>query len=148
MYRTLRAFAWLRWRLFVNSLEKTGSRDTLERFSIAIEQLGPLMAAVIMVPSTLALSVVGAAAGYALARAPSGAPPILFAVARYLLLAAIALCVVGPLMLPAADRTNPVRLLLLPISRVTLYVAQVASALSDPWILVFLPLMACLPLGL
>ena len=52
------------------------------------------------------------------------------------------------LMLPAADRTNPVRLLLLPISRVTLYVAQVASALSDPWILVFLPLMACLPLGL
>ena len=45
MLRILRAFAWLRWRMLVNSLERTGARDTLERFSLAIEKLGPIMAA-------------------------------------------------------------------------------------------------------
>ena len=37
MLTTMRAFAWLRWRMFINSLERTGSRDMLERFSLAIE---------------------------------------------------------------------------------------------------------------
>ena len=37
MLRILRAFAWLRWRMLINSLERTGARDMLERFSIAIE---------------------------------------------------------------------------------------------------------------
>lgn len=148
MYRTLRAFAWMRWRLLINSFEKTGSRDTLERFSIAIEKLGPVVAAIVMIPSALALSVVGAAAGYALARAQSTGVPMLFEVARYALLIVIALSIAGPLILRSADRTNPVRLLLLPISRATLYVAHAASAFGDPWILVLLPLMICIPLGL
>ena len=44
MLRILRAFAWMRWRVLLNSLERTGARDTLERFSLAIEQLGPIVA--------------------------------------------------------------------------------------------------------
>ena len=31
MLNILRAFAWLRWRMLINSLEKTGARDTVER---------------------------------------------------------------------------------------------------------------------
>jgi len=46
MFRILRAFAWLRCRMLINSLENTSARDTVERFSIAIEKLGPIMAAV------------------------------------------------------------------------------------------------------
>ena len=46
------------------------------------------------------------------------------------------------------ERTNPVRLLLLPIPRATLYLAQAAGALAEPWTLVLLPIAICLPLGL
>lgn len=145
MIRILRAFAWLRWRMLVNSLEKTGSRDALERFSLAIEKLGPILAAILLVPSALFLAGLAVAAGYSLA---TDARPILFTFARYLLLVVPLLAVVGPLFLPAADRTNPVRLLLLPIPRSTLYVAQTSAAMGDPWNLLLVPLAAGIPVGL
>ncbi len=52
------------------------------------------------------------------------------------------------MLLPAADRSNPVRLLLLPISRRTLYVAQSASAFGDIWVVWMLALVGFVPLGL
>ena len=67
MLRILRAFVWMRWRVLVNSLERTGARDPLERFSIAMEQIAPLMAIVLLVPSVLGAAGLGASAGYALA---------------------------------------------------------------------------------
>nr|MBA3296702.1 hypothetical protein [Acidobacteriota bacterium] len=146
MVRTLRAFAWLRWRMLVNALERTGSRDTLERFSIAIEKLGPILAAVLLIPSALVLAGLGAAAGYALAQ--GGPKPMLFEVCRYLLMTLPLLAVIGPLFLPAADRTNPVRLLLLPIPRSTLYVAQSSASFGDPWNLLGLPLLVFMSAGL
>jgi hypothetical protein len=145
MIRILRAFAWLRWRMLVNSLEKTGSRDALERFSLAIEKLGPILAAILLVPSALALTALGAYAGYTLA---TGGPTAPLTLARYLLFAVPVLAAVGPLFLPAADRTNPVRLLLLPIPRATLYVAQTATALGDPWNLLMLALIIGMPIGI
>jgi hypothetical protein len=99
-----------------------------------------------MVPSALALAALGAAGGYALA---SGSDrTVLIEVIRYLLFVVPILCIVGPLFLPAGDRTNPVRMLLLPISRSTMYVAQTASAFGDPWILLLLPGVLGVPLGL
>jgi hypothetical protein len=131
--------------MFVNSLEKTGSRDALERFSIAIERLGPLLAALLLIPSAIFLAALGIAAGYLLA---TGGSPIPFTATRYLLFAVPVLALVGPLFLPAADRTNPVRLLLLPIPASVLYVAQASSALGDPWNMLMVPLLAGIPVGL
>ena len=145
MLRILKAFAWLRWRMLVNSLEKTGSRDALERFSLAIEKLGPLLAAILLVPSALFLAGLGVAAGYTLA-SDSGAA--VFTAVRYILVAAPLLAIFGPMFLPAADRTNPVRLLLLPIPRSTLYVAQASASLSDPWNILLVPLIFSIPIGL
>jgi hypothetical protein len=145
MVRILKAFAWLRWRMFINSLEKTGSRDALERFSLAIDRLGPLLAAILLVPSGLILLGLGITAGYAL---PQGGRDIPFTAVRYMLLAVPLLAVFGPLFLPAADRTNPTRLLLLPIPRSTLYVAQAGGALGDPWNLLLAPLLGGLVIGL
>jgi hypothetical protein len=146
MLRILRAFVWLRWRMLLNSLEKTGARDRLERFSLAVERLGPIMAAVFMIPSMLALAAIASAVGYGLGR---GDPPsFLFAAIRYLLLFVPIASIVGPLFLPAADRTNPVRLLLLPIPRRTLYAAQAATALGDVWIVLMLPIVLFVPIGL
>lgn len=145
MLRILGAFVWLRWRMLINSLEKTSARDTVERFSIAIEKLGPIMAAVLMVPSALLLAAAAAAGGFSLAR---GEESLVFIAAHYLLRVVPIVSIFGPLLLPAADRTNPIRLLLLPIPRGTLYVAQSSSAFGDVWVLVMLPIVLFVPIGL
>ncbi len=145
MFSTLRAFAWLRFRMFVNSLEQTGSRDMLERFSLAAEKLGPIIAGILLIPSGIALAALGAASGYAIANGESSA---LAQTPRFLLFGVPLFCVAGPLLLPAGDRSNPVRMLLLPISRSTLYAAQSAASLADVWILLMLPLVGSIPAGL
>ena len=144
--RILKAFTWMRWRVLMNSLERSGSRDLLERFSLAIEQLGPIMAAILLVPSAVLLAGAGAYSGWSLAQGSTR--PLPFEVIRFLLFATCGLTVVGPLFLPAADRTHAVRLLLLPISRPILYFAQTVTAISDPWILLVVPIIAAVPLGL
>jgi hypothetical protein len=146
MLRVLRAFAWMRWRIFVNSLEKSGARDAVERFSLAIEHIAPILLTIVMVPSAIALAVLAGYAGYQLAIGQDGSIPA--QVLRYLLLLATVLSIVGPMILPVADRTNPVRLLLLPITRRTLYVAQAAGALTDPWILLLIPAVMAVPVGM
>ncbi len=141
-----RAFAWLRWRMFINSLERTGSRDILERFSLAADQIRPIMAAVVMIPSGLALAGLGATAGYAIAQ--NAGTSLAAALPRYLLIAFPAFSVAGPLLLPGAGRVNPTRMLLLPIGRGALYAAHVAASLGDIWVALLLPLVVSLPIGL
>ena len=144
--RILRAFAWLRWRVVVNSLERTGSRDKIERFSAAIAQLAPIITILLTIPSAIAMAGAAAYAGWALAGGEQR--PLPFEVLRYLLFVASVLTVVGPLLLPAAERTNAVRLLLLPIARPLLYAAQGATVIADPWIALSLPIVVFTPIGL
>ncbi|CAN5740228.1 hypothetical protein BH24ACI5_BH24ACI5_15840 [soil metagenome] len=145
MLRMLKAFAWIRWRMLANALEHNASRDTLQRFSLAVENLGPIIAAVLLIPSALFLAGLGVAGGYLLA---TGGRTLPFEATRFLLLLVPVLAIVGPLLMPAADRTNPVRLLLLPIPRSTLYIAQSSAALGDPWTLLMVPLALGVPVGL
>jgi hypothetical protein len=146
MLSILRAFAWMRWRVFVNSLERTGTRDTVERFSLAIEKIGPIIAFALFFPSALGLAGLAGYAGYDLAT--SDADSLGFTILTYLLLLASVLCVLGPILLPSAEQTNAVRLLLLPIPRRVLYLAQAAGTISDPWILLVVPVIAALTIGL
>jgi hypothetical protein len=146
MLRTLRAFAWMRWRVLMNSLERRGSRDVMERFSAAFEQVAPILGLIVLVPSMLALGTAGVYAGWRLGRE---APPAwLVQGLRYVLLAAVGLCIAGPLILPAAERTSAVRLLLLPIRRGLLYAGQCMSALADPWILFAGAVLTGIPAGM
>jgi hypothetical protein len=145
MWRTLRAFAWLRWRVLINSLERRGSRDVMERFSAAFEQLAPALTALLMLPSAAALAAAAAFAGWTLGRGEAG---IMFGIVRFALLATCVLTVVGPILLPGSERTNAVRLLLLPIPRHVLYLAQSISALTDPWVLFAATMVIALPLGI
>jgi len=144
--RILRAFAWLRWRILINSLERFGSRDVVERFSLAIEQLAPTIVALVMIPSAGALAGIAAYAGWSLAQGEQRV--ILFELLRYLLLGACVFAIVGPILLPVGDRTNAVRFLLLPIPRGVLYLAQGISALADPWVVLVAAIVFALPLGL
>jgi len=144
--RTPRAFAWLRWRVLLNTLERSGGRDRLERFSMGLEGLAPAVATLVMVPTALMLAVTGAVTGWGLAR---GAPPGPgLDVLRFLLLGACVAAAVLPLVMSSAQRIPPARLLLLPIPRATLYAAQSFSALVEPWMLLVLATVAALPVGL
>jgi len=145
MLRTLRAFAWMRWRVLMNSIERTGTRDTLERLSLAVEQIGPLIALGLLLPSAAILAALGGYAGYVL---PGAERPLAFNALRILLGVATAFCIVGPILLPTMERTSAVRLLLLPIPPRVLYVAQASGALSDPWLLLALPPLLGIPIGL
>jgi hypothetical protein len=136
----------MRWRILVNSMERTGARDTVERFSLAIEQLGPIMAIALMIPSAVALAGLAGYSGHALAS--DDPAPLTFEALRYMMLAASVLAVVGPMLLPIGERTNPVRLLLLPIPRNTLYISQAAATFADPWALLLIPIVLALPVGL
>ena len=141
----LRAFLWMRWRVLVNSLERTGARDTLERFSIAIEKLGPIIALILLVPSSIALLILGMTAGFGLA---NGEWIIAMEVIRYFLLLSLALTLIGPIILPTRDSGSVVRLLLLPIPRFGLYLGQMAGSIADPWIILVVPIVLGVSIGL
>jgi hypothetical protein len=136
----------MRWRVLLNSLERQGSRDAIERFSLAVEQLSPLVMLLVMVPSAVALFGLSAYAGWALVREAAGATPV--QVVRFVLFAGCVVAVAGPVVFPARDRTNPVRLLLLPIPRAVLFFTQVFAALADPWMLLMLAVVAAFPAGI
>jgi hypothetical protein len=147
MFRILRAFAWMRWRILINSFDRTGARDVVERFSLAMDQIAPIIALVLLVPSALMMAGMGAVTGYALGH--GGEASWLLDATRYAILPlATVFAIVGPMMLPAAGRPNVVRLLLLPIPRGTLYLSQAAGTLSEPWILLTVPLLLAMPAGL
>ena len=145
MGRIFRAFVWMRWRVLINSLERTGARDTLERFSVATDKLGPIIALVLLVPSALALGTLGLTAGFGLAT--DAWAPLMGAV-RGILFVVIAVTCISPLILPMRDGSTVVRMLLLPIPRQILYIAQTAGGLGDPWILLTIPLLLGMALGL
>ena len=146
MIRIFRAFVWLRFRVLINSLERTGARDTLERFSVATEKLGPIIALVLLIPSSVVLFVLGITTGFALAQSDS---LVTIQIVRYFLLLVLLLTLVGPVILPARDNGSVVRYLLLPIPRFDLYLAQMAGGLADPWILLVIPVVVLgIPIGL
>jgi hypothetical protein len=145
MGRIFRAFFWMRWRVLVNSLELTGSRDMLERFSVATGKLGPIVAMILLVPSSIGLLVLGIAAGFGTA---TGSMAVPLEALRYLTFLGLALTVLGPIVLPTRDGGSIARLLLLPIPRAALYMAQVAGALADPWIALLVPTVLGVAIGL
>jgi hypothetical protein len=122
--------------MLLNAFERTSARDTLDRLSLAVENIGPIIALLLLVPSAAGMAVLGGAAGYGLATSAWYIP---FEALRYLLFAAIVLSVIGPIVLPAADASSPVRYLLLPVPRQLLYLAQLVGTLADPWILLAAP---------
>jgi hypothetical protein len=142
----LKAFAWMRWRIFVNTLNKASGRDAVQRTSLALDRLAPILLIAILIPSAIGLGAAGVFIGFQLVRAPG--QTVWFQLPRVLLFGGLLAAIIGPALMPSGDRTNPVRLLLLPIPARTLYVSHVAGALSDPWVFLQMPLLAGLPIGM
>lgn len=145
--RFLRAFAWLRWRVLMNALERSDRRDTVERFSRVTEQLGPILLALLLVPGAIGLAALGLFAGRAIGGGAFGAWPAL--TLRFTLIILFLTAVLSPLLFPAARQPrNLARLLLLPIPHRVLFAIESASCMADPWIAIILPALLTVPLGL
>jgi len=145
--RIFRAFAWLRWRVLMNALERGGRRDAVERLSRVTEQLAPILLGLLLVPGAIALALVGLFAGRAMAGGDftAWAP---FA-ARFTLAVLFVTAALSPLLFPAARQPrNLARLLLLPIPTRVLFGMETASCLADPWIAIVLPPLVSIPIGL
>jgi hypothetical protein len=147
MIRLLRLVAWLRWRLLVNGFRKS-RLDALERASRAAEIAFPVIVAILAVPAVLVLTVGAFLAGFLAARS-EGARVVLAFVPRAVLAVLTFAILVGPLVRSMQGATLGLsRLVLLPIPRRVLHVAEVAAGLLDPWVLGTLPALVTLPMGL
>src|SRR5687768_2976548 len=114
MRRFLGAWAWLRWRTFMNAIERSERADRLARFSRAIEALGPVMVALMMVPAAIMAMLFGMATGYGLGAGEVWGIPLMHAM-RLALFVVLLFVVLGPIVLPSGRGIASLpRLLLLP----------------------------------
>jgi hypothetical protein len=147
MLRFLRAWAWVRWRVKVNAIERSDRADRLQRFTRATEVLGPVMVAVMMIPTALVALALGAAAGFGMASGPLWGEAAMH-VMRVALVAATALTIVGPVVLPSGRGIASLpRLLLLPVSRGALYASELVGGFVEPWLLMTAIAAVSLTLG-
>jgi hypothetical protein len=132
--------------MIMRSLARGRRRDLLERFSIALETIAPIVAVIMIVPAGLGLGLLGFVAGYWVGQ-PAGTT--VGGIVQFTLLFACGFAVFSPLVFPAsAQASGQLRLLLLPIPRGVLYALQTLGVLADPWIAVIVPLFVGVPIGL
>ena len=146
MIGLVRAFAWLRWRLFLNAF-KSGRKDSLERISRAGAAIVPVILGVAMIPGMIGAAGAGLWAGWALASQPDMRSPILLAI-RLVLASQMVVVVLAPMirMIKGPD-TGFARLLLLPVPTRLLFLIDFLAGLADPWVLLPLSGLLFLPAG-
>ncbi|MEX2270974.1 MAG: hypothetical protein WD690_05865 [Vicinamibacterales bacterium] len=131
----LRAWAWLRWRTFMNAIERSERADRLARFSRAIEALGPVVVAVMMIPAAIMALLFGMATGYGLGSGEMWGVPLMHAM-RIALFVVIIFTVMGPIVLPSGRGIASLpRLLLLPVPHKALFAGELLGGLAEPWTL-------------
>lgn len=148
MIRILRAFVWLRTRLFINAFRKARGRDELERISRGVQALIPILLLVLMVPGMILLAVGAFFGGRHLAN-----PDVIHRQVLILLRGILAIVTIALFIAPLARTLHRAgsgleRLVLLPIPRALLHLMEVASNLFDPWMLAIIPAVMTLPVGM
>lgn len=145
--RLIGTILWLRWRLAVHTLRGGKRKDALESFSRAASMV--VVALAVLAVGPLALVLGGAAAYFGHEQAGASAPlPNLYEIARFLFLFALAAVAFGPLVRLSQGTANLSRWLLLPVSRRTFLVGELASWLVDPFVVLVVPTLVAFPAGL
>jgi hypothetical protein len=146
MIRLLRAFAALRWRLFVNGL-RGRRRDALEQVSRISRLFVLAVVALTFAPTSLMLALLAGAGGWGMAQGNERAAFVLIG-ARAVLGLLTVLVVVSPILRFGGSASSMSRLALLPIPRALLWALEAAAQLADPWILAIVPALIAFPIGL
>ncbi len=145
---TLRALAWLRWRLFLNGAVHGMRRDMLRRFAGWAQPVVFVAMSLALVPAAIVLSGVALFAGFAFADGS-----LSFDVALPLLRIAVLFFVVGGIVMPIAYGGRAAlpataRLLLLPVDRRWLHRLHTLGGLFEPLLLLGIFPLLLLPLGM
>jgi hypothetical protein len=144
----LRSLAWLRWRLTINAITRSGARDFLERLSRSAESLLPIAILVLITPAALILGAVGTWGGWALA-AGNPAALLMVEIVRWILATVLVMTMFAPLVFAAGQQASGMmRLLLLPFPRHVLYLSHTLGPLADPWIVIAIPMLVGVAAGL
>jgi len=148
MIRFFRALAWLRWRLFLNTLRKTRRRDSLERASRVFQVVAPVLFFLFLVPGALVLAILAVVGGWVLGTPGGQHGPVLITM-RIFLAVACAVMLLAPLLRAVQGSTpNLSRFLLLPIPRGSFYLCEAMASFGDPWLAVQTPGILLLPVGI
>lgn len=147
MMRTLRAFAWFRWRTLANSL-RADRRDTIEQLSRVAALVMPGLLAATSAGSVILAVVGGWLAGWrSIIDFPSSV--WILVVIRVLLLAVTGLMALAPVIVGVhGGLGRQTRLALLPVPRALLHVVEVVTTLLDPWAIFVLPGLVSYAAGL
>lgn len=145
---TLKALAWLRWRLFVNGSVHAMRRDLLRRFAGWAQPVTLAAMGCAFVPSGIVLSLVAVAFGWAVV-----SHEIADENARTLLRIGTLFFVLGGVVMPIAHGGRSAlpaisRLLLLPIDRRLLHRMHFAAGLFEPVLLFLTFPVILMPLGM
>lgn len=145
MIRLLRAFALLRWRLFINML-RGRKRDSFEQVSRVSRLFVAATTAVTIIPGSLVLAFLAFIGARGLAQGNPKAAPVLVG-ARAVLAGVTILVAVGPLLRFGAAPVSSTRLALLPIPRGLLHALELFAELTDPLVLAVVPGLIAMSLG-
>jgi hypothetical protein len=147
--RVVRAFVWMRWRVFRHAFDGAKSHDALEQASRVLGSLLPVMLAVLLLPSAIGLAVVGFLAGRYLATAEGHTVGMALVAGRFGLFLVAVMVVLAPLVRSArGSAAASTRLLLLPVRRATLHLSEVVAGLTDPWLGLLVPFIVLFTAGL
>jgi len=141
----LRAFALLRWRLFVNHL-RGRRRDSLEQVSRISRLFVAATIAVSIIPGSVLLAFLAFIGGRGLAQGNAKADAILVG-ARAVLAVVTILVGISPILRFGGVPSSSTRLALLPVPRGLLHAAELFAQLADPWVLAIVPALLALPAG-
>jgi hypothetical protein len=141
----LRAFAILRWRLFVNQL-RGRRRDSFEQVSRISRLLVAATIAVTFIPASILLAMLAFIGGRGLAQGNPKADAVLIG-ARAVIALVTVVVAISPMLRFGSAPTSSVRTALLPVPRALLHAADLVSQLADPWILAITPALLAFPAG-
>ena len=129
MFRTIRAFMWMRWRMSRNAF-KTRQRDSLEQISRALGVLAPIFMLLLLVPTVLFLALGSLFVGFKMGQAGSALiwQSVAFVGLRLGLVVATIVVLIAPMVRSSRGTGSEMtRLLLLPIRRGLLHAAEVIA---------------------
>jgi hypothetical protein len=147
MIAAFRTFAWFRWRLLANSL-RGDRRDTIEQLSRIASLVVPGVLVVTSTGSVVVAVLAGWVAGWRSATDLSSSVWTL-TIMRGLLLVVTAVVGLAPVIIGVhGGAGRHTRLMLLPVPRRVLHLAEVVTTLIDPWVIFVLPGLVSYALGL
>lgn len=147
--RVVRAFLWMRAKVFMHAFRPGSGRDTLEQTSRALSKLLPIIVLVLLLPTGVLLAILAFVGGQMMGDQENAFIGVAMVVGRAGLMLITIAVILGPLVRSARGASSGLmRLLLLPVRRRTLHLSEVLSGFADPWLALIVAPLILLAVGI